>query len=103
LNIPEQLLLDVRDLTVRFGDSVVVDAISFALRSGECVGLVGASGSGKSVTSLALMGLLDKRHARTTGQAMLTTDSGTVDLIALDDEAMRRHRGNDLAMVFQEP
>lgn len=96
-------LLDVRDLSVSFGDSTVVDSISFALRSGECLGLVGASGSGKSVTSLALMGLLDKRHASTTGQALLSTDAGIVDLIALEEKAMRRHRGNDLAMVFQEP
>lgn len=98
-----QALLDVRDLTVRFGDSVVVDSVSFTLRSGECLGLVGASGSGKSVTSLALMGLLDKRHAQTSGQALLHTDKGTVDLIALDEKTMRSHRGNDLAMVFQEP
>lgn len=96
-------MLDVHHLSVRFGDSTVVDNISFVLRSGECLGLVGASGSGKSVTVLALMGLLDKRHAHTTGQALLHTDKGTVDLIALDDIAMRRHRGNDLAMVFQEP
>jgi len=103
LNTSDQPLLEVRDLTVRFGESVVVDSISFALRSGECLGIVGASGSGKSVTSLALMGLLDKRHARTTGQALLGTDAGTIDLIALDEDSMRTHRGNDLAMVFQEP
>lgn len=96
-------LLEVHDLTVRFGASTVVDRVSFTLRNGECLGLVGASGSGKSVTSMALMGLLDKRHATCTGQALLHTPRGVVDLLAMDEELLRHHRGNDLAMVFQEP
>jgi len=96
-------LLDVRGLVVHFGDTKVVDDVSFTLRRGACLGLVGASGSGKSVTSLALMGLLDKRHARAEGRALLTTDAGMVDLLALNEERLRGHRGNDLAMVFQEP
>ncbi|MBX2979389.1 MAG: ABC transporter ATP-binding protein [Flavobacteriales bacterium] len=97
------ILLEVRDLSVHFGESAVVDRVSFTLHSGRCIGLVGASGSGKSVTSLALLGLLDKRHARVSGSALLHVNGSVVDLLALDDEALRRHRGKDLAMVFQEP
>ena len=100
---PSGPLLAVHDLCVRFGASTVVDRVSFTLHAGECLGLVGASGSGKSVTSLALMGLLDLRHASTSGQALLRLEGGEVDLLALDQEQLRRHRGNDLAMVFQEP
>lgn len=93
----------MHDLCVRFGASTVVDRVSFTLHAGECLGLVGASGSGKSVTSLALMGLLDRRHASTSGQALLQLEGGEVDLLGLDEAQLRRHRGNDLAMVFQEP
>ncbi len=100
---PKELLLDVRDLSVLFGDAAVVQQVTFALHSGECIGLVGASGSGKSVTSLALMGLLDTRHAHSTGQAILHTSTGRQDLLAADHEAIRRLRGKELAMVFQEP
>ncbi|MCW5899724.1 MAG: ABC transporter ATP-binding protein [Flavobacteriales bacterium] len=99
----DKALLDVRDLNVRFGDSVVVDDVSFTLKAGECLGLVGASGSGKSVTALALMGLLDQRHAAVRGQASLTTPEGEVDLLALPQEALRRLCGRHIAMVFQEP
>ncbi len=97
------ILLEVRELCVHFGDSTVVDQVSFTLRSGTCLGLVGASGSGKSVTAMALMGLLDRRHARYTGEALLHTGDGTVDLLALDEKELRKHRGHHIAMVFQEP
>jgi peptide/nickel transport system ATP-binding protein len=100
---PGDAVLAVRDLSVRFGDKVVVDRVSFTLRAGQCAGLVGASGSGKSVASLALMGLMDPSQATVQGSAMLQKDGGEVDLLALDPVAMRHHCGRDLAMVFQEP
>ncbi|MFC6713012.1 ABC transporter ATP-binding protein [Branchiibius cervicis] len=96
-------LLSVRDLTVTFGrgDSAfrAVDGVDFDVRAGQTVGLVGESGCGKSVTSLAIMGLLPRRGNTVTGTA---TFDGT-DLLSLSPRAMRDRRGRDLAMIFQDP
>jgi len=97
-------LLSVRDLTVEFrrqGEApfVAVDGVSFDVRPGQTVGLVGESGSGKSVTSLAIMGLLPARGNHVTGQA--TFDG--VNLLSLNNNAMRDRRGRDLGMIFQDP
>ncbi|GGB45465.1 dipeptide/oligopeptide/nickel ABC transporter ATP-binding protein [Flexivirga endophytica] len=97
-------LLSVRDLTVEFGTKGqtpfrAVDGVSFDVRPGQTVGLVGESGCGKSVTSLAIMGLLPKRGNKVAGSA---TFDGT-DLLTLDDREMRDRRGRDVAMIFQDP
>ena len=96
------LLLDVRDLTVRFGGgaaaSTAVDGISFQLRPGETLGLVGESGSGKSVTSLAILRLLAP-NAHATG----TIRFRGADLLTLPETTMRGYRGREIAMIFQEP
>ncbi|NHN55090.1 ABC transporter ATP-binding protein [Calidifontibacter sp. DB0510] len=96
-------LLAVRDLTVEFGARKdpfrAVDGVSFDVRPGQIVGLVGESGCGKSVTSLAIMGLLPKRGNRISGSAVF---EGT-DLISLSDKQMRDRRGRDVAMIFQDP
>jgi peptide/nickel transport system ATP-binding protein len=76
-----------------------VDGVSFSVRPGQTVGLVGESGCGKSVTSLAIMGLLPKRGNVVTGRV----DYEGTDLLTLSDSAMRDRRGKDLAMVFQDP
>ena len=96
-------LLEVTDLTVRFGRSraVAVDGISFSLDSTDRLGIIGQSGSGKSVTALALLGLL--RGARTQGQALFETAQGRRDLLALPERELRGLRGDDIAMIFQEP
>jgi len=95
--------VEVRDLRVRFTteDGVVraVDGVSFAVDRGRTLGIVGESGSGKSVTSLAIMGLHDRRRTNITGQALV----GGRDVVALDEEAVRRLRGRDMAMIFQDP
>jgi peptide/nickel transport system ATP-binding protein len=97
------VLLDVRDLTVRFPtpDGVVqaVSDVSFTLRRGETLGVVGESGSGKSVSNLAIMGLLNRKRAQVTGQVLF---EGT-DLLALPPDDLRKVRGRDIAMVFQDP
>jgi peptide/nickel transport system ATP-binding protein len=97
-------LLEVDDLAVRFRTSHglvhAVNGVSFSVDAGETVGLVGESGSGKSVTSLAIMGMLDGRHVEVT-RGRVTFD-GT-DLLALRPRELRRRRGSDLAMVFQNP
>jgi peptide/nickel transport system ATP-binding protein len=97
-------LLDVRDLEVVFTrkgrrDVRAVDGVSFTVDRGETVGLVGESGSGKSVTSLAVMGLLPDRGVRVGGQVWFDGD----DLLTLPKARMRDIRGQDIAMVFQDP
>jgi oligopeptide transport system ATP-binding protein len=102
-------LLEVRDLTVEFAteDGVVtaVDGVSFHIERGETLVVVGESGSGKSVTSLALMRLVESPPGRiASGQILLRGRDGAVrDLARLDNHEMRQLRGNDIAMIFQEP
>ncbi len=102
-------LLDVQDLAVQFAteDGVVraVDGISFAIDRGEVLAVVGESGSGKSVTSLALMRLIQGPAGRiVSGRIELRTKDGRVrDLARLSEAEMRQIRGNDVAMIFQEP
>ncbi len=96
-------LLEVRNLTVEFpGSLLAVRDLSFTLEAGEVLGLVGESGSGKSLTALALMRLLPPQ-ASASGEILLSSPSGSQDLLQLPDEPMRRLRGAHLAMIFQEP
>jgi peptide/nickel transport system ATP-binding protein len=91
-------LLHVKDLSIAFGHQEAVKGISFHINPGETLGLVGESGSGKSVTSLAVLRLLPQT-AKITG----AIDFGGEDLLALREEGMRRKRGREIAMIFQEP
>ncbi len=102
-------LIEVTDLTVRFptadgGIATVVDGLSFAVAPGEALGLVGESGSGKSMTSLAIMGLLPPA-AQVTGSIKLYRPGQRdgVELVGRSDRAMRRIRGDRIAMIFQDP
>jgi peptide/nickel transport system ATP-binding protein len=97
-------LLEVTDLKVHFvtDDGIVkaVDGVSYTVEAGQALGIVGESGSGKSVSSLTVMGL-----TRFSGNAQI---SGSIrfdgrDLLAASDEDMRKLRGNDMAMIFQDP
>jgi peptide/nickel transport system ATP-binding protein len=97
-------LLEVRDLSVVFhrrgeASTIAVDGVSFDVEPGQTVGLVGESGCGKSVTSLAIMGLLAKRGVTVKGSAKF---DGT-ELLTLSDKQMRDRRGRELGMVFQDP
>jgi peptide/nickel transport system ATP-binding protein len=96
-------LLSVRDLTVSFrgaaGWSDVVRKVSFDLAPRETLAIVGESGSGKSVTALSLLRLLPAANSRVEGQAFF----GGRDLLALSEPEMRNVRGNEIAMIFQEP
>ena len=100
-------LLSVRDLRVEFKtpDGVVkaVAGVSFDLNAGETLALVGESGSGKSVSNLAYMGLLPMSKTTITGSVLLETENGVVDLIGMDNENLRKIRGKDIAMIFQDP
>ena len=100
----DEALLRVEDLSVTFGQRgqdrfTAVDSISFEVAPGQTVGLVGESGCGKSVTSLAIMRLLPSRGNQISGRVLF---EGT-DLLTLSDAQMRDLRGADLAMIFQDP
>ncbi len=95
--------LDVRDLRVHFDteDGVVraVDGVSFSVDEGRTLGIVGESGSGKSVANMTILGLTRAPNAHISGQA----ESDGRDLIELPDEELRAVRGDDIAMIFQDP
>ncbi|MDT0341338.1 ABC transporter ATP-binding protein [Streptomyces litchfieldiae] len=97
-------LLSVDELTVTFSgrgsrDVTAVSGVSFSVDEGQVVGLVGESGCGKSVTSLALMGLLPKKGVRVGGRALFKD----TDLLRLSPAELRDLRGTQLAMIFQDP
>jgi peptide/nickel transport system ATP-binding protein len=95
--------LKVRDLKVRFAteDGVVkaVDGMSFQLERGKTLGIVGESGSGKSVTSLSIMGLHDRRRTSMSGKILV----GGKDVLSMSEDKIRRMRGQEMAMIFQDP
>jgi peptide/nickel transport system ATP-binding protein len=96
-------LLDVRNLKTHFrtDDGIVkaVDGVSFQVEKGKTLGIVGESGSGKSVTCLTIMGLNAKRNTITSGEALFNGE----DLIKMPSRRLRDIRGNDIAMIFQDP
>jgi oligopeptide/dipeptide ABC transporter ATP-binding protein len=103
-----QPVLSVRNLTTQFftraGVVRAVDDVSFDVMPGETVGIVGESGCGKSVTSLSIMRLIPIPPGRIVGgEILLTVDGETRDLVKMSDREMRDVRGNDIAMIFQDP
>jgi peptide/nickel transport system ATP-binding protein len=96
-------LLEVNDLKTYFrtDDGIVkaVDGVSFEVEKGQTLGIVGESGSGKSVTCLTIMGLNAKRNTITSGSATFRGD----DLLTMNSKRLRDIRGNDIAMIFQDP
>jgi peptide/nickel transport system ATP-binding protein len=97
-------LLDVRELRTHFageaGELRAVDGVSFAISPGRTLGVVGESGSAKSVIALSIMGLLPMPPGRVAGGEVLFEG---VDLLRLDATALRERRGNEIAMIFQAP
>ncbi|UES55664.1 dipeptide ABC transporter ATP-binding protein [Roseibium aggregatum] len=102
--VAEDVVLSVRDLRTDVatpsGRKTVVKGLSFDLKRGETLCIAGESGSGKSITALSIMGLLPEPMARVSGGEVLFQGK---DLIKLPEDAMRRIRGGDIAMIFQEP
>src|SRR5215469_14311489 len=95
-------LLEVRELSVTFasdrGPARVVHQLSYSVSRAETLAIIGESGSGKTVSSRAVMGLLP-RTAKVTGSIRLNDR----ELVGLPEHEMRRHRGRDVSMVFQDP
>ncbi len=102
-------LLEFKNLVTEFkteGKSVkAVKGVSFTLNKGETIGIVGESGSGKSVTSLSAMRLIPNPPGEITGGEIIfhKNDGSEIDLLSISEEEMRSYRGNDIAMIFQEP
>ena len=98
-----EVVLSVKNLSVVFhtpdGDVVAVNDVSFDLRSGETLGIVGESGSGKSVTASSIMRLNNSNSASTSGSIFV---SG-VDVLSAQESEVRRIRGSEVAMIFQDP
>src|SRR3954468_7954954 len=96
-------LLEVRDLKTYFrtDDGIVkaVDGVSFQGEKGKTLGIVGESGCGKSVTCLSIMGLNPRQNTITSGEAMFKDR----DLLTLPQDEMRKVRGAEISMIFQDP
>ncbi|MBZ0327777.1 MAG: ABC transporter ATP-binding protein [Altibacter sp.] len=99
----EKTLLAVKNLSISFGKKKkkveVIHEISFSVAENEILGIVGESGSGKSVTSLALLGLLPKKTALVSGEILFEEKN----LLKEHEKTLRNFRGNEIAMIFQEP
>ena len=92
------MLLEVRNLTIRFGSTTVVDNVSFDVNAGERLGIIGESGSGKTLTSLAVIGLLPE-----TADVSGSVKFNGKELTNLSDRELSSIRGKHIGMVFQEP
>ena len=105
----KEILLEIKNLVTEFyGEDETVKAvnnISFTLSHGETVGIVGESGSGKSVTALSVMQLIPNPPGRITGGEIIfhSKKHGPIDIVKISEKEMRTLRGNDIAMIFQEP
>ena len=109
LIVNKEVLLEIKNLTTEFRteDETVkaVNDVSFTLHKGETIGIVGESGSGKSVTSLSIMRLIADPPGKITSGKMLfhSRTNEILDLATLQEKEMRKFRGNEIAMIFQEP
>ena len=96
-----QALLDVKDLRISFAGKEVVHGINFSIAPGEKLALVGESGSGKTITALSLLRLV--QNAEVQGTAVFQSPKGEVELLGMPERLLRGIRGQDIAMIFQEP
>ena len=96
-------LIEIKDLYISFGEQKTIKHLSYIVKEGEVLGVVGESGSGKSLTSLAVMGLLHPSANVDSGEIIFHHNGKSVDLLKLNEDKTRKFRGNDIAMIFQEP
>ena len=99
--------LQVEDLRVAFPtpDGVVnaVSGASFSVDKGQTLAIVGESGCGKSVTSMAIMGLHNTRVAQISGKVIINDPAGPVDVVSAPEQTVRSLRGRAVSMIFQDP
>ncbi|KAA3645236.1 MAG: ABC transporter ATP-binding protein [Bacteroidetes bacterium] len=104
MNLP---LLEIKNLSISFGNDIeehfAVSGISFSIEKGETLGVVGESGSGKSLTSLATIGLLPKSAKIKSGSILFQQGESSIDVLKQNENQLRKLRGNEIAMIFQEP
>ena len=93
-----EVVLDVRNMSVALGPHLAVKEISYQIHAGEILGVVGESGCGKSLTSLAVMGLLDKKLALS-GEILFAGEN----LVGMSEKRYQHIRGEGIGMIFQEP
>ena len=98
-----QSLLEIKNLSISFGAQKTIKNLSYSLKEGEVLGVVGESGSGKSLTSLSIIGLLHPSAKIDSGEILFRHKQKTVSLLSLKEDEIRKLRGNDIAMIFQEP
>lgn len=100
----EDIMIEVINLSISFGEKKVLDRVNFQLKKGETLGIVGESGSGKSLTSLAIMGLLPPlAHIDAASKIIFHGAAGPIDLLQLTAREIQSIRGNQIGMIFQEP
>ncbi|NTW32181.1 MAG: ABC transporter ATP-binding protein, partial [Bacteroidetes bacterium] len=100
-------LLEVKNLIVEFCSegktTKAVNDISFVLNKGETLGIVGESGSGKSITSLSVMKLIPSPPGKISNGQIIFNNGKSIELLSLQEKEMRKLRGKEIAMIFQEP
>ncbi|MFV0226507.1 ABC transporter ATP-binding protein [Empedobacter falsenii] len=97
-------IIEVKNLSISFGDKQVLNNINFKVEQGDTLGIVGESGSGKSLTSLAIMGLLSPNATiHPESEILFRQDGKMIDLLKLSPKELEEIRGNEIGMIFQEP
>ncbi|MCA4775939.1 ABC transporter ATP-binding protein [Empedobacter stercoris] len=97
-------IIEVKNLSISFGDKQVLNNINFKVEQGDTLGIVGESGSGKSLTSLAIMGLLSPNATiHPESEILFRQDDKMIDLLKLSPKELEEIRGNEIGLIFQEP
>lgn len=97
-------IIEVKNLSISFGDKQVLNNINFKVEQGDTLGIVGESGSGKSLTSLAIIGLLSPNATiHPESEILFRQDDKMIDLLKLSPKELEEIRGNEIGMIFQEP
>ena len=103
-NQDSNYIIQVKNLSISFGDKQVLNNVNFNVKKGDTLGIVGESGSGKSLTSLAVMGLLSPAaKINPESEILFRLQDEMVDLLKLSPKELEKIRGNEMGMIFQEP